>query len=91
MRILNQKRPPMADRECWLYRDYVPVHTVAIVTSWMGARQIQVNQHPAYLPDNGTCKLVSLPQGEEEAGWPYPHPEDLQEGVRGTLRIIAAA
>jgi hypothetical protein len=41
----------------------------------------QTDRTPVVIARPGTGRLLSLSQGEERAGWPHPHPENIQEVV----------
>jgi hypothetical protein len=51
LKVFKQKRLLMVAGGLWFYLDNAPVHTAAMVTDWMAARQIWVFQHQPHLPD----------------------------------------
>jgi hypothetical protein len=39
LRIFKQKKPEMAAGDLWFHWDNAPLHTAAMITDWMRARQ----------------------------------------------------
>jgi hypothetical protein len=46
LKVFKQKRPEKAAGDWWFHWDNAPVHTTAMVTDWMAARQFKVIEHP---------------------------------------------
>ncbi len=87
LRIFKQKKPEMAARDLWFHWYNALLHTAAMITDWMGARQFQVIQRPPFLPDLAPAdfffpqELVSLnlTQGTFKKVW------------KGAVRTLLAA
>ncbi len=46
LRVFKQKRPVLATGDWWFHLDSSPMHSAAVVTNWMGARQFKIISHP---------------------------------------------
>ncbi len=51
LKVFKHKRPEMVAGDWWFHWDNAPVHTAAMVTDWMAARQFKVIEHLPYSPD----------------------------------------
>ena len=76
---LKKKRPEMAAREWGFHWDNDPVHTAAVVRTWLAVREVQVLKHPSLFARPGTGIHFLLPESEGGAGQSHPHTDDLQE------------
>jgi hypothetical protein len=62
-KVLKVKRPMMTAGTWW---DNAPVHTTAVVTNWMAARQFQIIEHPPYSPDFASADFFLFPSVKRE-------------------------
>jgi len=66
MKQLKKKRPAMAAGEWFFHWDNAPVHTAVVVRNWLAAREVQVLEHPPYLPDLAPADFFYFPKVKEE-------------------------
>jgi histone-lysine N-methyltransferase SETMAR len=60
LKVFKQKRLEMAVGDWCFHEDNAPVHTAAMVTDWMAARQFKVIEHPPYSPDLAPADFSSF-------------------------------
>jgi hypothetical protein len=63
LRVFKQRGPATAARELWFHWDNAPVHSIAIVISWMVCRQFQIIQHPPHSLDLAPISTVCVKGG----------------------------
>ena len=68
MKQLKKKRPALAAREWFFHWDNSPVCTATGVRNWLAAREVQVLEHPPFLPDLSPADFFYLPKLKEELG-----------------------
>jgi hypothetical protein len=66
LKVLKVKRLTMTAGTWWFHWDNAPVHTAAVVTNWMAARQFQIIEHPPYLPDLALADFFLFPSVKRE-------------------------
>ncbi len=88
LKKLRQKRPEMASREWFFHWDNALVHTPAVVQTWIAANNVQVLEHPPYLPDLAPADFFLFRRVKEELAGIRLTPETLKKTWDGVTRSI---
>ncbi len=91
MKILKKKRPAMVARDCCFTGDNDPVHTTAIATNWMAARQIRVIEHPLWPPDLAPADFSLFPRVKRELACLILTQKMLKKEREGAVQTIMEA
>jgi histone-lysine N-methyltransferase SETMAR len=91
LKVFKQKRPEMAAGDWWFHWGKVPVHTAAMVTDWMAAKQFPVIEHPSYLPDLAPADFFLFPKVKRELAGLTLTKETLKTKWEGAARTLKAA
>jgi histone-lysine N-methyltransferase SETMAR len=90
MQHLKKKRPAMVSQEWFFHWDNAPVHTAAVVKTWLAANNIQLLQHPPYSPDLAPADFFLFRRVKEELAGVRLTPETIKTAWEGVVRGIAA-
>ena len=86
---LRRKRPEMVTRDWFFHWDNAPVHTAALVKSWLTAKAFTVLEHPPYSPDLAPADFFLFRRVKEELSGLTLSQESLKKTWEGVIRTIA--
>jgi histone-lysine N-methyltransferase SETMAR len=89
MKHLRKKRPEMVSQEWFFHWDNAPVHTAAVVKTWLAANSIQLLQHPPYSPNLTPADFFLFRRVKEELAGIRLSPETIKKAWEGVVRDIA--
>jgi hypothetical protein len=91
LKVFKQKRPEMAAGDWWFHWGKVPVHTTAMVTNWMAAKQFQVLEHLPYSPDLALADFFLFPEVKKELACLTLTKETFKKEWEGAARTLKGA
>jgi histone-lysine N-methyltransferase SETMAR len=79
----------MVSQEWFFHWDDAPIHTAAVVKTWLAANNIQLLQHPPYSPDLAPADFFLFKRVKEELAGVRLSPETIKKAWEWVVRGIA--